>query len=69
MAVDQSPEMLERIHGAETACSPIETLDLPRRFDVVLLASHLVNTPDDRLRRGFLRACRRHVHDDGRVLL
>ncbi len=69
VAVDESPEMLERIRGAETVRSPIETLDLGRRFDAVLLASHLINEPDDQLRHAFLRACRRHVHDDGCVLI
>jgi SAM-dependent methyltransferase len=69
VAVDESPEMLAHIHGAETVTAQIQTLDLGRRFDVVLLASFMVNTADDALRRGFLRACRRHVRDDGRVLL
>jgi SAM-dependent methyltransferase len=69
VAVDESPAMLARIHDAQTVCSPIETLDLGRRFDVVLLASQLVNAPDDGLRRGFLGACDRHVGDDGCVLI
>jgi SAM-dependent methyltransferase len=69
VAVDESPAMLERIHGAQTVCSPIQTLDLQRRFDAVLLASHLVNTPDDELRRGFLEACSRHVANDGCVVI
>jgi SAM-dependent methyltransferase len=69
VAVDESPEMLAHVHGAETVTAPIQTLDLGRRFDAVLLASFLVNTADDELRRGLLRACRRHVRDDGRVLL
>jgi SAM-dependent methyltransferase len=69
VAVDESPAMLARIHGAQRVCSPIETLALQRRFDVVLLASHLVNAPDDDLRRGFLRACSRHVDKAGCVLI
>jgi SAM-dependent methyltransferase len=69
VAVDESPEMLAHIHRAETVNAQIQTLDLGRRFDAVLLASFMVNTADEALRRGFLRACRRHVHDDGRVLL
>jgi SAM-dependent methyltransferase len=68
-AVDESPEMLARIHGAETVSAKIQSLDLGRRFDVVLLASHLVNVPDDALRLRFLRACRRHVLTGGCVLL
>jgi SAM-dependent methyltransferase len=69
VAVDESPEMLARIRGAETVRGKIQSLDLGRRFDAVLLASHLVNVPDDRLRLRFLRACRRHLRTGGCVLL
>jgi len=69
VAVDESAEMLARIRGAETVRARIEDLDLQRRFDVVLLGSFLVNTDDRDLRRRFLAACRRHVRDDGCVLI
>jgi SAM-dependent methyltransferase len=69
VAVDESPEMLAHIDGAETVNAEIQALDLGRRFDAVLLASFMVNTADEALRQSFLRACRRHVRDDGRVLL
>ena len=39
VAVDESPEMLAHVRGAETVCARIEDLDLGRRFDAVLLAS------------------------------
>ncbi|PGH47490.1 bifunctional 2-polyprenyl-6-hydroxyphenol methylase/3-demethylubiquinol 3-O-methyltransferase UbiG [Streptomyces sp. Ru87] len=69
-AVDESPEMLEHVRGARTVCAPIETLDLGgERFDVVMLASFLVHTADPEVRRGMLGACRRHVADDGVVLI
>jgi SAM-dependent methyltransferase len=68
-AVDESPDMLARVHGARTVCSPIEELDLGEQFDVVLLASFLVHAGDAGRRQGLLRACRRHVADDGCVLL
>ncbi|MFD9369714.1 class I SAM-dependent methyltransferase [Streptomyces sp. NPDC060020] len=68
-AVDESPQMLERVHGARTVCSPIEELELDERFDVVLLGSFLVHAGDPRVRRGLLRTCRRHVADDGCVLI
>ena len=68
-AVDESPAMLERIHGARTVASPIETLELDDRFDVVLLASFLVHAGDPQVRRGLLETCRRHVADDGCVLV
>jgi SAM-dependent methyltransferase len=69
VAVDESAEMLERIHGAETVRSKIETLDLGRRFDAVVLASHFVNVPDRTWRLTLLGACRRHVRDHGSVIL
>jgi SAM-dependent methyltransferase len=69
VAVDESPEMLERIHGAETVHAKIETLDLGRRFDTVVLASHLVNVPDPAWRQTLLRTCRRHVRDHGAVII
>ncbi|GGR07672.1 class I SAM-dependent methyltransferase [Streptomyces netropsis] len=68
-AVDESPEMLEHVHGARTVCSSIETLELDERFDVVLLASFLVHTAGPGEREGLLRSCRRHVADDGCVLI
>ena len=69
VAVDESPEMLAHVHGAETVCARIEDLALGRRFDVVLLASHLINTDDIPTRTAFLAACRRHVADDGGVII
>jgi len=69
VAVDESAEMLARVRGAETVRARIQELHLGRRFDVVLLASFLVNTPDRELRGRFLAACREHVRDDGCVLV
>ncbi|MBA2812045.1 class I SAM-dependent methyltransferase [Streptomyces sp. KM273126] len=68
-AVDESAEMLERVREARTICSPVEKLDLGEKFDVVLLASFLVHSGDDEVRRGLLRTCLRHVADDGFVLI
>jgi hypothetical protein len=69
VAVDESAEMLAHVRGAEAVRARIQDLALGRRFDAVLLASHLVNTPDRDLRAGFLRACRAHVRDGGQVVL
>jgi SAM-dependent methyltransferase len=69
VAVDDSPAMLAHVRLARPHRSRIEDLDLADRFDLVLLASHLVNTPDDALRRGLLDAARRHLADGGQVLL
>jgi SAM-dependent methyltransferase len=68
VAVDESPEMLAHVRGAETVCARIQDLSLGRRFGVVLLASHLINA-DDQTRRTFLEVCRRHVADDGCVII
>jgi SAM-dependent methyltransferase len=68
VAVDESPEMLTHVHGAETVCARIEELDLGRVFPCVLLMSNLVNT-DEKQRRAFLDACARHVDRDGLVLI
>ena len=48
---------------------PIRHRRLGRRFDVVLLASHLINTDDLAARTAFLAACRRHVADGGGVII
>jgi SAM-dependent methyltransferase len=68
-AVDESAQMLERVRGARTICSPVETLDLGEKFDVVMLASFLVHSGDVEVRRGMLAACRSHVVDGGCVLI
>ncbi|WHM40852.1 class I SAM-dependent methyltransferase [Streptomyces sp. BPTC-684] len=68
-AVDESEEMVERVRGARTVCSPIEDLDLGETFDVVILASFLVHAGDVEIRRALLRTCARHVATDGCVLI
>jgi SAM-dependent methyltransferase len=69
-AVDESPEMLERVHGAETVRAKIQGLDLGgRRFGAVVLGSHLINEPTGDLAAAWLATCRRHVADDGCVLI
>lgn len=67
-AVDNSPEMLAHVTGCEIVLADIVGLDLGRRFGGVLLASHLVNDAPER-RAAYLRTCRRHLADDGAVVL
>jgi SAM-dependent methyltransferase len=62
--VDDSPDMLARVPDLPTACSPIQSLRLGRRFDVVLLASTMINA-DPGTRQGFLATVRSHLRDDG----
>ncbi|WP_329129563.1 class I SAM-dependent methyltransferase [Streptomyces sp. NBC_01476] len=68
-AVDESAEMLAHVRGARTVCGPIEDLGLDEKFDVVMLASFLVHAARTGLRDALLAACRRHVADDGCVLI
>jgi SAM-dependent methyltransferase len=70
VAVDEAPEMLEHLApGVVGMQSRIEELTLEQRFDAVVLASNLVNVDDAEVRRAFLGTCRRHVADDGIVLI
>lgn len=69
VAVDESAQMLAHVRGAETVCAPIAGLDLGRRFGAVLLASHLMNTPEQSERQALLAAAARHVEAAGRVIV
>jgi SAM-dependent methyltransferase len=61
---DDSPDMIARIPDLETVLSPIESLRLDRTFDVVLLASTMINADPD-TRRAFLATVRHHLRDGG----
>jgi SAM-dependent methyltransferase len=61
---DESPDMLARNPDFETVLSPIESLRLDRTFDVVLLASTMINA-DPETRRAFLATVRHHLRDGG----
>jgi SAM-dependent methyltransferase len=69
VAVDNSAEMLAEVVGAETVLAEIWALALDRRFDVVLALSHLVDCRSPAQRVELLRVCRRHLRDDGIVLV
>jgi SAM-dependent methyltransferase len=69
VAVDNSPEMLEHVRGAEKVLADIRTLDLHRTFRCVLLASNLVNCVDAATRDAMLACCRRHVAPGGKVIV
>jgi len=68
-AVDDSEEMLRHVTGAETVCADLFHLEIDRRFDVVLAASHLINRPGEENQLSLLRVCRRHVDAGGIVLV
>src|SRR2546427_2908013 len=68
-AIDNSAEMLAHVPpAATTICSNIEDLELKEPFDLVLLASNLINVADDGLPTAQLKTCRRHVKVGGRWL-
>jgi SAM-dependent methyltransferase len=68
VAVDESPEMLAQVRAAEPVLARIQGLDLGRRFDLVLLASHLANVPGRAARAELFGTCRRHLVDGGTLL-
>lgn len=67
-AVDNSPEMLAHVPAEATrVCANIEDLELDSRFDAVIFASCLVNTPVAE-RTALLAACYRHLKPGARLL-
>jgi SAM-dependent methyltransferase len=69
-AVDESAAMLAHVTGARRVVqSPVERVEVEGRFDVVLMASFLVHAGDPVVRRGLLGTCRKHVADDGLVIV
>jgi SAM-dependent methyltransferase len=69
-AVDNSPDMLSAVpEGASRVLSDIESLELDERFEVALLASCLINHPAPEVRSALVRAARRHLRHDARLLL
>lgn len=68
--VDESPEMLAHLAAEVTGVqASIEGLDLARRFDAVVLASHLVNVAHRDQRRALLTAAATHLAPGGTVYL
>jgi SAM-dependent methyltransferase len=66
VGVDESAAMLALLPaGVEPVGSRIDDLYLPTRFGAVLLASHLVNTPDAAARAALLDAAARHLAAHG----
>jgi SAM-dependent methyltransferase len=66
VGVDDSPDMLERLDPRiEPVLGDARTLLLGRRFDAVLLASHLLNDSDA---SAFLTTAAIHLHGTGRIV-
>jgi len=68
--VDNSAEMLAGMpREVTTVLCEIEQLKLAESFDVVILASCLINHPDPATRASFLAAARRHLKPGGRLFV
>jgi SAM-dependent methyltransferase len=64
--VDESAAMLALLPpGVEGIKGRIETLDIGRRWSAVLLPSHLINHPEELVRRSFVEAAKRHIEPAG----
>jgi hypothetical protein len=61
--------VIQSVHEADVTAADVDRLDVGRLFTVVVLGSHLVNTPDEALRSAWLRAAGRHLVGDGDVLV
>ncbi|MDT9001851.1 class I SAM-dependent methyltransferase [Paucibacter sp. APW11] len=74
VAVDNSAEMLAQLDalalpGVRSCLADIEGLALDQRFDVVLLASGLINQVDAALRQALVAAAARHLTPHSVLLL
>lgn len=61
--------VVQAVCDADVGAARLDALDVGRRFRTVILGSHLVNTPDESLRRAWLQAAARHATEDGEVLV
>jgi SAM-dependent methyltransferase len=69
-AVDFSDAMLAHVpSGVERICSSIQELHLECAFDAALLASCLINHPDETVRRSYLGCAARHLRPGGCLIL
>ena len=68
-AVDDSADMLAHVGGAKTVQARIEDLRLPEKYDLVLLASSLVNYPGVEARRGLLATVAHHLKPAGKAVI
>lgn len=64
--VDESAEMLAQLPpGVEGIECHIEILNIGRRWPAVLLPSHLINHPEESVRKSFVEAAKRHIEPTG----
>lgn len=63
------PTLIQSVLDEDAGLEDVDALDVGRLFVAVILGSHLVNVPDEGLRRGLLDAARRHLVGDCDVLI
>ena len=63
------PTLAQLVLDIDATAGALARLDLGTRFATVILGSHLVNTPDEHLRRALLRAATRHLVGGGALLI
>jgi hypothetical protein len=61
--------MVQAVILSDSSVEDLARFDVGRRFETVVLGSHLINLPDEDLRRAFLALARRHLADGGRLLV
>ena len=61
--------VIQAVVDPDLSAADVDHLDAGQRFVFVILGSHLVNAPDEGLRRAFLRAAARHLVGDCDVLV
>lgn len=61
--------VIQAVIDPDLPAAEVDRLDAGRLFVFVILGSHLVNTPDEALRRAYLRAACRHLVGDCDVLV
>src|ERR1043165_1347912 len=60
-------DVTQLVFDATVDVAAIDGLSLDRSFETVIVASHLVNSPDEEVRRAWLRAAARHLGGNGDV--
>ena len=69
-SVDNSPNMLAELPtGARPVLSSIESLELAESFDLVLLASCLINHPNEQTRDAFLSVAAKHLRPGAQLFV
>lgn len=61
-------DLVQVVIPTDSPIDELEALELGRRFETVVLGSHLVNLPDQERRSAFLALAARHLADGGALV-